>query len=260
MRLSAHGMQEDGDGRAQRGFALLLAIMSLLVLTFLGLTLSVTTSTELQIATNYRWGQQAYYNAEAGIEAGKAILRNVDWNAVLPPPRGVWMPPAQGAAPPAPSTRPDEWGNASRNFEMQLCDERGAHAGYGVVLDDGSAAAPYQYKSSIFNQRLNGAFTLWVRRRLVSDPNGFLDSTANDELVLTAEGVAPFEGGNANTAFGQANRAVRVLEYVIARQPNEQGQCGNRSGQAGGGPGGANFGACDAITQEGIDSGVSALR
>lgn len=256
MTVMAHGTRH---GRAQQGFALLLAIMSLLVLTFLGLTLSVTTSTELQIATNYRWGQQAYYNAEAGIEVGKAILRNVDWNTLLPAPRPVWMPPA-GAAPAPGASRADAWGNPSRNFELEACDNRGAHAGYGVVLDDGTGEAPYQYKSVVFNQRLNGAFTLWVRRRLVSDPNGFLDSTANDELILTSEGVAPFEGAHANTAFGQANRAVRVLEYIVGRQPNERGQCGNRSGQAGGSAGGTNFGACDAITQEGINSGVGALR
>ena len=57
-----------------------------LVLTFLGLTLAATTSTELQIATNYRWGQQATYNAEAGIEVAKIYLRAVpnDWATILP--------------------------------------------------------------------------------------------------------------------------------------------------------------------------------
>ena len=45
--------------RGESGFALVLAILSLMLLTFLGLTLATTTSTELQIATNYRWSQQA---------------------------------------------------------------------------------------------------------------------------------------------------------------------------------------------------------
>lgn len=249
---------KDDGARGQRGFALLLAIMALMVLTFLGLTLAVTTSTELQIATNYRWGQQAYYNAEAGIEAGKALLRTIDWNAVLWPPRApAWMPPAGTA--PTMSGRPDAWGNATRNYEMGACDNRGAHAGYGVVLDDGSAEAPYQFKTTVFGQQLNGAFTLWVRRQLISDPNGYIDSTANDVLVLTSEGVAPFDGGSANTVFGQTNRAVRVLEFVIGRQPNNQGLCGTRGGQAGGGPDGAGFSGCDPITSEGVASGVSAL-
>src|SRR3972149_265724 len=72
----------------QAGFALVLAMLALMLLTFLGLTLTMTTSTELQIATNYRWSQQAYYNAEAGIELGKRYLRQIEWSVVLPTSRG----------------------------------------------------------------------------------------------------------------------------------------------------------------------------
>ena len=72
----------------EAGIALVLALMALMLLTFLGLTLAATTSTELQIATNYRWSEQARYNAEAGIEAGKVILRNIpsgtSWATILP--------------------------------------------------------------------------------------------------------------------------------------------------------------------------------
>ena len=66
-------MRDRATDRAagEGGFALILAILSLMLLTFLGLTLAATTSTELQIATNYRWSQQALYNAEAGIEAAR---------------------------------------------------------------------------------------------------------------------------------------------------------------------------------------------
>ena len=59
------------DRRHEGGFALILAILALMLLTFLGLTLATTTSTELRIATNYRWNTQALYNAEAGIEADR---------------------------------------------------------------------------------------------------------------------------------------------------------------------------------------------
>jgi Tfp pilus assembly protein PilX len=45
--------------RTESGFALILAILALLLLTFLGLTLTATTSTEMQIANNYRYAQQA---------------------------------------------------------------------------------------------------------------------------------------------------------------------------------------------------------
>ena len=76
--------------RGERGFALILAILSLMLLTFLGLTLATTTSTELQIATNYRWSQQALYNAEAGLEAARIVLSDplvadvaAQWQIVL---------------------------------------------------------------------------------------------------------------------------------------------------------------------------------
>src|SRR5688572_7990394 len=162
-------IQHNRSGRrTESGFALILAILALMLLTFLGLTLATTTSTELQIATNYRWSQQARYNAEAGIEAAKSVLRTMNWNAVLPAPRvattwtGIVAPGVAGGGAVAPLARNDEWGNGSRNFENWECDQRGNGLGYGVVLDDGAGAGPIQYRSTMFGQNLNGAFTLWV--------------------------------------------------------------------------------------------------
>ena len=77
------------DHGQEQGFALILAILSLMLLTFLGLTLATTTSTELRIATNYRWNTQALYNAEAGIEAGKRALQSLNWAGLLPTARGA---------------------------------------------------------------------------------------------------------------------------------------------------------------------------
>ena len=90
-----------GAGR-QAGFALILAILSLMLLTFLGLTLAATTSTELQIATNYRWSQQALYNAEAGLEASKLLLAQIarvdgDFRNILPVRRVGSLPGGPGA-------------------------------------------------------------------------------------------------------------------------------------------------------------------
>ena len=105
--------------------------MALMLLTFLGLTLATTTSTELQIATNYRWSQQALYNAEAGIEAGKQILRNipvgVSWATLLPSVRaGSWTTddpvPPRSECPciPAGSASADDWGNPPQLGERRL--------------------------------------------------------------------------------------------------------------------------------------------
>ena len=263
------------------GFALILAILALMLLTFMGLTLATMTSSELQIATNYRWSQQALYNAEAGLEYGKALLRNMNWSLVLPsprqgpPPAGTsctarstnfmcWRPnlaftPALPLEP-APYSRPDPHGNPTRNFENSNCDKFGAGMGYGVVLDDGGAQpAPYQNVTTAGAgiPALNGAFTIWVRREVMFNDDGSLsDAPAGSDLtvVLTAEGTAPFTGETSNLAMTQTNRSIRVLEATLSRTLSTP--CGTRGGQVGGGPEGSNFSPCDPITGDSLNSAI----
>ena len=203
-------MENPGQGRrsAERGFALILAILSLMLLTFLGLTLATTTSTELQIATNYRWSQQALYNAEAGLEAARLVLSNgadlaTGWTPLLPTQRpGTWL---QGAAP-APLDPV-----IGRDFERAPCDTKGG-VGYGRVLAD--AATRYENVAvfpTVAGQTLNGAFTIWIRRGLAVANNGrYSDDTRHDSLVIVAEGIAPYMG--PGDAFTRARQATRVLE------------------------------------------------
>jgi Tfp pilus assembly protein PilX len=233
------------------GFALILAILALLLLTFLGLTMAVSTSTELQIAQNYRWSQQALYNAEAGLEIGKYVLQTAQWANILPQVRGTnW----DGVTAPNQSTpgatalnaHADAWGNPSRNFENFKCDRRGNGVGYGAVLDVGDASSPYQYVSTFGGQTLDGAVTIWVRRLLKPDPTtgNLTDVSDPDEssLVLTAEGVAPYTGATASSAFGQSRRAVQVMELTLSKIVPIP--CTSRSGQTGGSHFGAGFGGC----------------
>jgi hypothetical protein len=232
----------------ERGFALILAILSLMLLTFLGLTLATTTSTELQIATNYRWSQQALYNAEAGLEAAKIVLSSVadvtrQWQDNLPAARpGSW---AAGSAP-APLETP-----VGRDFYMSSCDTRGG-VGYGRVLFD--AATRYEDISdvpSVSSGTLNGAYTVWIRRPLkVTNDGQYEDETQNDRLVIVSEGVAPYTG--PADAFTSARQAVRVLEtrftlgIVTAGNP-----CLNQGGQEGSSPSGENFNPCAPLTASG---------
>ena len=263
----------------QSGFALILAILALMLMTFLGLTLATSTSTELQIATNYRWAQQAYYNAEAGIEYGKSALRFMNWTLLLPTPRMggseacVTTGPSAGfkcwfldtnAAPyypetppaePPPYDRDDIHGNPTRNFENSACDVFGGGMGYGVVLDDGGGFGPYQNVTNIPGiPPLNGSFTLWIRRDQL--PN--LDASFSDapeggdlDLILTAEGTAPYAGENSALAFTQQNRAVKTLQATLRRTLGTP--CGTRGGQVGGGPEGSNFSPCDPITGDSLN-------
>ena len=263
--------------RREAGFALILAILALMLMTFLGLTLATSTSTELTIATNYRWSQQAYYNAETGIEYGKSLLRFMNWSLLLPTSRMGGSEP--GCAPdpssagfkcwwlttktpaetlpiePPPYDRNDIHGNPSRNFENFACDTFGGGMGYGVVLDDGGAFQGYQNVTNIPGvPTLNGSFTLWIRRDQIANLDGsFSDAPEGTDLalVLTAEGTAPYTGENSTMAFTQQNRAVATLQATLTRTLGTP--CGTRGGQVGGGPEGSNFSPCDPITGDSLN-------
>jgi len=239
--------------RSQSGFALIVALLTLLLLTFLGLTLATTTSTELQIATNYRWGQQAFYNAEAGLEVAKRYLREqTAWSIFLP------------VARPSPiSGKPTlTWTAAGRDFENFDCDdagtgETGDFQGYGVVLNLPSFGR-FENVSAVQNQTLAGSFTLWIRRKVMANDDGTVqDYDKDDQLVLTSEGTAPFVGAAAATDFAFRRRAVRVLEAELSKiDPND---CENRGGQAGNSPTGSGYDPCYAVNAGGLPTGTGAV-
>ena len=251
----------------ESGFALILALLALVLLTTMGLALSNSTSVELQISTNHRWSESARYNAEAGIEYGKSILVALNsWDSVLPAPRTVtdwtktaWTGTATSST--APATLADGspiLNRATRNFESWKCDKRGYGMGYGVVYDDGGAGGAEEYRSEIAGATLNGAFTLWVRRPVEwngGDGTGTLlqDYPNNDVLVLVSEGVAPYAVGanNASFAFTATNRAVYTIETLLVRSGStilDQSACSSRQGQAGGSSSGGNSSGCVALT------------
>ena len=266
------------EAGAESGFALILAILALMLLTFLGLALATSTSTELQIATNYRWSQQAYYNAEAGLEYGKSLLRNMNWTLVLPAPRmggsetnpqgktcvssgpsagfKCWWLNAPNAIPPgeaAPTQVP--FPGATRNYENSACDTFGGGMGYGVVLFDGSTG-PFENMTNLGPgiPPLNGTFTIWIRREYVTNLDGSQsDAPAGSDvnLVITAEGSAPYTEETAGLAFAQQNKAVRTLQATLTRTLGTP--CGTRGGQVGGGPEGSNFSPCDPITGDSLN-------
>ena len=251
----------------ESGFALILALLALVLLTTMGLALSNSTSVELQISSNQRWSEASRYNAEAGIEYGKSILMaTANWDAILPTARTVadWNTTAwTGAA--TSTTAPATYSNASpiltratRNWESWKCDKRGYGMGYGVVYDNGGAGGPEEYRSQIGGATLNGAFTLWVRRPVEwngGDGTGTLlqDYPNNDVVVLVSEGVAPYAVAANNTSFSFAasNRAVYTIETLLVRRGTtilDQSACSSRQGQAGGSSSGGNTSGCISLT------------
>ena len=252
----------------QQGFALILALLALVLLTTMGLALSNSTGVELQISTNQRWSESARYNAEAGIEYGRSILMAMpSWTAILPPARaadtgGAW----NGASESTPFLAVPAGNRGTRNFENWKCDERGYGMGYGVVIDTGAASGAEEFRSQIGGATLNGSFTLWVRRPVawvdgpdagteLGDGTSLQDYNDPDDpdttLILVSEGTAPYVGATNLTNFAASNRAVYTIETLLSRSGAvimDQSGCGGRAGQAGGAASGNNLGGCVAIT------------
>ncbi len=249
----------------ESGFALILALLALVLLTTMGLALANSTSVELQISSNHRWSESARYNAEAGLEYGRNLLMaSPVWASILPiaRPQGSvpdWLPTAWDGATKTSETGTANLSRATRNFENWQCDKRGYGMGYGVVYDDGSAAGPEEYRSQIGGATLNGAFTLWVRRPVMwSGGNGvgttLQDYPADDVIILVSEGVAPYTGANNANAFSASNRAVYTIETLLSFGGGaggpiiDQASCNTRQGQAGGSASGGNSAGCVSLT------------
>ena len=240
----------------ESGFALILALLALTLLTTMGLALANSTSVELQIATNQRWSESARYNAEAGLEYAKSLLETTpDWGALLPPARvsSDWLPDAWAGT--APDAIP-MFTNATRNFESYRCDKRGYGMGYGVVYDDGGAAGPEEYRSEIGGVVMNGAFTIWIRRPVMWSSGSGVGTTlqdypSDDVLIVVSEGVAPYTGAANTGLLAAANRSVYMVEALLTRKAApvlDQSACNTRQGQAGGSSSGGNTSGCVALT------------
>ena len=248
--------------RKQAGFALILAILSLMLLTFLGLTLAATTSTELQIATNYRWSQQALYNAEAGLEAAKLLLAQVaeidgDFRNILPTARTTYWNYGVTGTSGGPPTPLPAGRTGLRDYERMGCADR-AGVGFGRVLTSpvgSKQPGDYQDVSTYMTSTLNGAFTVWVRRELDSPTSGtfagqFTDDADNSHVVITAEGIAPYQSQTDNIA--RANQARRTLELSLRLLMNQGNRCQGLAGQEGLGASGENFDPCSPLKSSGV--------
>ena len=256
------------EGRADAGFAMILAILALMLLTFLGLSLTTATSTELQIANNYRWSIQALYNAEAGLDLAKRELADTDngntWLTLVPQARAVTIHPASNpqcdvptvrCPPPDPTTRRvGPTGEANRSFENMECDGKWDQ-GFGWVLDPPTLGYPMQNISTFGGQTLAGTFTVWVRRPLKTETDGTQhddDWSNGKKVIMTAEGTAPFQQVVSGNAFAVRNRAVRYVEGLISYGSFTGGCDENRRSQMGTGPLGANFDPCAIVDTGGV--------
>jgi hypothetical protein len=84
MRLTPHVAVSHRDPRSERGVALIVALMAMMMMVALGTALILTTSTESKITRNFRNTSEALYAADAVLErAMDDILTIHDWNTLL---------------------------------------------------------------------------------------------------------------------------------------------------------------------------------
>src|SRR5262245_7046600 len=66
------------------GTALIVVLLSMMLLSALGMALSISTSTETKIAAGYAWSAQTFYGAETGLGRAVQELSSIaDWTDVL---------------------------------------------------------------------------------------------------------------------------------------------------------------------------------
>jgi len=241
-------MQRTRIGRHTRslsdqGSAFVISILVMFVLSVLGMALMLTTSTEKDIAINYRWGEQAFFNADAALEYGKNVLgdwllRNGDFQAILPPARDDVMvadssAPWGSAIPETLCGGPTNPGCRDYQYFMDHCPPGApgpcVRVYIGKVLErPDRTQVQYDFRlpgASVpgdlvgdGDPDLEGTATLWVRRPVVgtrdygaadgANPNGL-----HDRVILTAEGTAP---GAMGAGAGRPV-SLRRLEMVVRR-------------------------------------------
>jgi hypothetical protein len=207
-----------------------ISILILFVLSVLGMALMLTTTTETDISVNYRWGEMAFFNADAALEYGKNILaayalRDGDLRNALPPPRG----PGQMMNPPAdPIACPDPATAGCRDYQYSLV--QGPNTVYiGRVLRN-LANQPVQYdfrqpvagdaRGDVDNDGtadVEGTVTIWIRRPIAGSEDYGFSTNLSEQAILTAEGTAPnYEYAEGTSRPG----SLRRLEMTISLASN----------------------------------------
>jgi PilX N-terminal len=256
--MRSQGIIDSSRRPGEEGSAFVISILVLFVLTVLGMALMLTTTTEKDIAINYKWGEQAFFNADAALEYGKNVLgqyllKDGDFKNILPP--------ARPDVTVADNTRP--WGDA---LPENICDPKSpgcreyqyyvdhcppvgtgpcvrVYIGKVLPRPDGTLAqfdfrAPGGAVAGDLDgdgtPDVEGTITLWVRRPIIGtqdygvsdarNPNGL-----HDRVILTAEGTAP----GAMGAGAGKSVSLRRLEMLVRRP--ESGIEGDQYGRITGG-------------------------
>ena len=236
------------------GSAFVISILILFVLTVLGMAVMLTTTTEADIAINYRWGEQAFFNADAALEYGKNViaawvLSNGDFAGLLPPARTDVTVPNSGApwglgTPAHPDTNAcDSTTPGCRDYQygVDRCQPDGSgpcvriYIGRVLTRPDGTLTqydfrchatpCPRQLQPAVYGDLdgdgfadLEGSFTIWARRPIVGDQD-YGAPTVTEPLGRHDRVILTAEGTAPGAMGAGAGRPVslRRLEMTIRR-------------------------------------------
>ena len=191
-------MRHNSFRKPERGMALILSLLALLLISAVGLGMIYMSSTESSINSNYKDTQTAFFAMRAGLEEGRDRLRA---NSSFPLPLPTNFPPAAGSvvyitnpAGAGDVVTPQTFGGASQYFDDEFCHESFVGSGLAWVAPGtpcgAGNAVPQAWIVTVPSQSPNNntAAALkykWVRITLKqngttgtpANPNTWVDST-----------------------------------------------------------------------------------
>jgi hypothetical protein len=140
----------------EKGVALIIVLVMLLLLSILGITMLASTTSDLQIAGNYRNNQEAFYTGEAVMQFGETF--GDIYTQIIPNVLNSWPPPGQGTVLTAsywPSSTPNSAQpdynhiqipntNDSADVKVELQGSGPLPAGSGTQEDAGSGGTAFK--------------------------------------------------------------------------------------------------------------------
>ena len=192
----------------ERGAALLIAVLIMLLLSIAGVALVALTNTETIIAASYRHAQEASYGAEAAFERALLDLEAIaDWSAVLRAPPGNTVSTFNDGAvtPRGPAGRPLDLSGLTV-LRQRDSDGRDGPSAFGADAPEWRlfAHAPIERLSSGSSLGPPLYLVVWVADDGM-DRDGDPSADSNGRVLVHAQ------------AFGSAG-ARRAVEGLIGRQ------------------------------------------
>jgi hypothetical protein len=210
---------------SEDGVALVMAMMTLLLMTGLGAALVLTTASETAIAGNFRGSAEALYAADAAIECMIGDLRTAsDWNLAL---SGASRSAFIDGAPDGLRTLID--GSAldlTRMVNMANCDQPSACS--DSDMDQVRAYRPWGPNNPRWQLYVYGPLSQMVPTGTINSPFYVIGMVADDPSENDAnpllDGIDTTNPGAGvlalrAEAFGPRG-AHRVIEATVARQPD----------------------------------------